>query len=125
MNTTSTNPLRHPFERPLSPPDAQALKDLVVTAIEDMKGLEIRVLDVRDKTSITDYMIVASGNVDRHVKAIADYVADQARAAGSRPLGMEGANDSEWILLDLGDVIVHIMLPRVRDFYQLEKLWGD
>ena len=96
---------------------------LVVRALEDVKGVDIVCMDVRGITTITDWMVIASGNSDRHVKSLADNVLNAARAAGVRPLGIEGERDGEWVLIDLGDVIAHVMLPRVRDFYQLEKLW--
>jgi ribosome-associated protein len=100
------------------------LKELVVAALEDLKAKDIKVLDVRKLTSITDMLIIASGTSTRHVKALADNVQEQAKAAGCRPLGVEGEREAEWILVDLADVIVHVMLPATRDFYQLEKLWG-
>lgn len=101
------------------------LKKLVIDALEDVKGVDIRSFDVQDKTSVTDIMVVASGNTDRQVKALADSVIAKAKQAGIRPLGVEGAEHGEWVLVDLGDVVVHIMQPSVRDFYNLEKLWGD
>lgn len=100
------------------------LKQLVITAIEDLKGENIVVLDVSDKTSVTDLMIIASGTSSRHVKSIADNVVEEAKKAGVMPLGMEGETQSEWVLVDLGDVLVHVMQPQVREFYDLEKLWG-
>lgn len=103
--------------------EAEALKTLAVQALEDLKAVDIKVLDVRGKTSVTDYMIVASGNSTRQVKALADHVIEQAKAAGVRPLGSEGESAAEWILVDLGDVVVHVMHPQTRDFYHLEKLW--
>jgi ribosome-associated protein len=102
---------------------AEELKDLVVQALEDRKAVDIRVLDVRDKTSITDLMVVASGTSDRHVRSLAGTVIDTAKEHGVRPLGTEGEQIGEWILVDLVDVVVHVMLPQVRDFYNLEKLW--
>jgi ribosome-associated protein len=104
--------------------DSKALSELVVDALEEVKGLDIVKLDVRDLTTVTDYMIVASGTSNRHVKALAEAVAEKARAAGCRPAGIEGEEGSEWVLLDLGDALVHVMLPRVREFYNLEKLWS-
>lgn len=103
---------------------AEALRDLVIQALEDMKGVDIRALDVRGMTAITDFMVIASGTSDRHVKSLARNVLDQARAAGVRPLGVEGEQEGEWVLADLRDVVVHVMRAQVRDFYNLEKLWS-
>lgn len=103
----------------------EQLKQLVVDAIEDVKGIDIKVLDVRGQSSVTDVMIIASGNTARQVKAIADNVIEKAKAAGVRPLGVEGEQHAEWVLVDLGDVVAHIMQPSIRDFYNLEKLWGE
>lgn len=97
---------------------------IVITALEDLKGVDIRVIDVRDLTSITDRMVVASGTSTRHVKALADNVALKAKQQGYTPLGVEGEQTAEWVLLDLGDVVVHVMLPETRTFYGLEKLWS-
>ncbi len=105
--------------------EKQQLKELVIAAIEDVKGVDIRAFDVQDKSSITDLMIVASGNTSRQVKALADNVIEKAKQAGIRPMGVEGEQHAEWILVDLGDIVVHIMQPAVRDFYNLEKLWGE
>jgi len=88
-----------------------------------MKAVNVKLLDVRGLTDITDAMIVASGTSDRHVRAIADRVIEKAREAGRRPLGVEGTRDNEWVLVDLQDVLVHVMLPRVREFYAIEQLW--
>jgi len=103
---------------------SEQLKDVVVEALEEIKAKDIVVLDVHKLTSITDIMVVASGTSSRQVKALADNVVEKAKAAGCRPLSIEGEREGEWILVDLADVVVHVMLPSIRDFYQLEKLWG-
>jgi ribosome-associated protein len=99
------------------------LQDTVTAALDDMKAVNVKVLDVRGLTDIADTMVIASGNSDRHVRSIADNVARKAKEAGYRPLGTEGARDGEWVLVDLTDILVHVMLPRVREFYGLESLW--
>jgi ribosome-associated protein len=88
-----------------------------------MKAGNIKVMDVRKVTDVSDCMVLASGNSDRHVRSIADRVVERAKAAGFRPIGVEGQRDGEWVLVDLNDVLVHVMLPRVREFYGLEELW--
>lgn len=103
--------------------EIEKLKALIVDAMEDLKAFDIKVIDVRGKSSITDLMVIASGNSTRQVKSIADNVEKKARENGIRPLGMEGGQGSEWVLLDLGDAVVHVMLPATRDFYNIEKLW--
>ena len=105
--------------------ETEALQQLVVNTLEEMKARDIDVLDVREKTSITDLMVIASGTSDRHVKSIAETVAFQAKQAGETPLGTEGIKEGEWALIDLDSVVVHVMLPKVRDFYQIERLWKD
>ncbi|MEE8157159.1 MAG: ribosome silencing factor [Gammaproteobacteria bacterium] len=100
------------------------LKDIVIDALEELKANDISVMEVGALTTITEYMITASGTSDRHVKSLADNVVRISKEHGERPLGVEGEREGEWVLVDLRDVIVHVMLPRVRDFYQLEKLWG-
>jgi ribosome-associated protein len=90
-----------------------------------MKAVNVKVLDVRGLTDIADTMIIASGNSDRHVKSIADRVIEEAKKSGFRPLGKEGERDGEWVLVDLQDIILHVMLPRVREFYGLERLWDN
>jgi ribosome-associated protein len=103
-------------------PDA-AIVGVVENALDDMKAVNVKVLDVRKLTDIADTLIIASGNSDRHVRSIADRVIEFAKKAGFRPTGVEGERDGEWVLVDLRDVIVHIMLPRIREFYRLENLW--
>lgn len=103
----------------------EALTKLVVDALEDLKGIDIKILDVHDKSSVTDIMVIAAGNSTRQVRSLANNVIEKAKAAGQQPLGVEGEQDSSWMLVDLGDVVVHIMLPETRDFYNLEKLWGE
>jgi ribosome-associated protein len=100
-----------------------AVQSLVTAALDDMKAVNVRVLDVRGLTDFADIMIIASGNSDRHVRSIADRVVERVKAAGMRPLGVEGAREGEWVLVDLNDVVVHVMLPRVRELYGLEHLW--
>ena len=104
--------------------EIEALRDVVLQTLDDMKAKDVVVLDVRGKTSITDIMIVASGTSDRHVKSIAETVAFKAKQAGETPLGIEGAEQGEWALVDLNGVVVHVMQPKVRDFYHLERLWS-
>ncbi len=101
------------------------LLSLVKAAMDDMKAVNVKVLNVIGLTDIADYMVVASGNSDRHVKSIAERVVQQAKAAGKRPFGVEGEQDGEWVLVDLPDIMVHVMLPRVREFYALEELWDN
>lgn len=102
---------------------AERLADLVVATLEDMKAIDIVRLDVRHLTSLMDIMIVASGRSDRHVRAIADELAQRCKAQGFPTVSREGEESGEWILVDLIDVVVHVMQPKTRDFYELEKLW--
>jgi ribosome silencing factor RsfS/YbeB/iojap len=106
-----------------APKARPGLHDVVLGALAELKAVDVRALDVRGITDITDMMVVASGTSDRHVKSIADRVVQRCKEAGFRPYGMEGERDGEWVLLDLQDVVLHVMLPRVREFYALEKLW--
>jgi ribosome-associated protein len=99
------------------------LKGIALRALGDLKGLNIAEYDVRDMTTVTDVMIIASGTSDRHVKSLADAVVMACKQAGVLPLGVEGEREGEWVLVDLGDVVVHVMQPRIREFYALEKLW--
>ena len=105
------------------PPARAALVKTVVAALEEMKASNIKVIDVRGVTDVSDCMVIASGNSDRHVCSIADRVVQRSKQAGFRPMGVEGERDGEWVLVDCNDVIVHVMLPRVREFYALESLW--
>lgn len=108
-------------------PAPEAILTQVRLALEEMKAKDAVEIDVRGKTSIADYLVVASGTSTRHVKSVADEVVKFAKRCGVMPLGVEGEREAEWVLVDLGDVIVHIMLPRIREFYALERLWtvGD
>jgi ribosome-associated protein len=99
------------------------IPQVVAAALDDLKATDVSVLDVRHLTTVTDTMIVASGRSERHVRAIADEVVVQCKKEGYRPIGVEGKNVGDWVLVDLGDVVVHVMQPRAREFYNLEKLW--
>lgn len=100
-----------------------ALTEIAIAALVDMKAVNVKVLDVRKLTDVTDTMIVATGTSDRHVKSIAGRLVERCHQAGHRPYGVEGEREGEWVLVDLQDLIVHVMLPRIREFYGLEKLW--
>jgi len=104
--------------------NSEQLRTLVVAALDDIKAQNVTTLDVRDMTTVTDYMIIASGTSSRHVQALVDNVAERATRAGHKPIGVEGEENGEWVLLDLQDALVHVMLPKVREFYNLEKLWS-
>ena len=99
------------------------LRALVKSALDDLKAEDIVELDVQGKTSVADYLFIASGSSSRHVKSIASNVVADAKHAGLQPLGIEGEQEAEWVLVDLGDIIVHVMQPQVREFYDLESLW--
>lgn len=102
----------------------EELLALVTDAADDLKAINTQVLDVREKANFTDYMVVTSGASTRQVRAIADNIIDKVKQRGMRPLGIEGEQQGEWLLVDFGDVLVHVMHPSTRDFYQLEKLWS-
>jgi ribosome-associated protein len=106
-----------------TPKPVSKLRDVVLGALAELKAVDVKALDVRGLTDITDTMVVASGTSDRHVKSLAERVTQRCKEAGFRPYGIEGERDGEWVLLDLQDVVLHVMLPRVREFYALEKLW--
>jgi ribosome-associated protein len=95
-----------------------------VDALDDLKGVRTVTLDVRGLSNVTDYLVISSGNSNRHVRSLAENVCLKAKAAGSAPLGVEGEDAGEWVLVDLGDVVVHVMQPATRDFYDLERLWA-
>jgi ribosome-associated protein len=99
------------------------LRDLVIDSLQDFKAIDIQQIDVSGRNPLTDLFVIASGNSTRHIKSMADNLVQKVKAAGSQPLGVEGQQQAEWVLVDLNDVIVHLMLPKTRAFYNLEKLW--
>lgn len=101
-----------------------ALRQLVLDALTELKAIDVVEMDVSDLTSVTDLMIVCSGRSSRHVKSIADKVIEVTKAEKMPPLSVEGHDEGDWVLLDLADIVVHIMQPSIRDFYDLEKLWS-
>jgi ribosome-associated protein len=103
---------------------ANELKALVLDALDELKAHEVVVLDVAQHSGFTDYMVVATGTSNRHVKSLADNLQRRCREQAVRPLGVEGEQAAEWILVDLGDVVVHLMQPQTRAFYNLEKFWS-
>jgi ribosome-associated protein len=112
---------------PNPPPPLEKLLETVHAAVGELKAKDVVEIDVRGKSSVTDFMVIASGTSSRHVKSIADEVVRFAKRLDVMPLGVEGEQEAEWVLVDLGDVVVHVMLPRIREFYALERLWtvGD
>ena len=105
--------------------DAEKLTALAVDALDDLKAVNTVTVDVRSLTDVMDFLVIASGTSTRHVKALAGNVSVEAKKAGARPLGVEGEDASEWVLVDFGDVVVHVMLPATRDLYDLERLWAS
>lgn len=104
--------------------NVEQLTKVVLDALDDMKAQNVHVIDVREKTSVTDVMIISSGTSARQVKSQAERVIEKSKENGVQPIGVEGEKEAEWVLVDLGDVVVHIMQPSIRDFYHLEKLWA-
>jgi ribosome-associated protein len=123
--TTQAQVIRTQLPNP--PPPIEKLLESVHAAVGELKAKDVVEIDVRGKSSVTDFMVIASGTSSRHVKSIADEVVKFAKRLDVMPLGVEGEQEAEWVLVDLGDVVVHVMLPRVREFYALERLWtvGD
>ncbi|SDK19693.1 ribosome-associated protein [Methylophilus rhizosphaerae] len=112
----------------MEPIDKLSLEDMklaVVDALEDIKAFDITVMDVHQMTSVTSYMIVASGNSTRQCKAIADNVREKLKEKGADTRGIEGEKDGEWVLVDLGEIVVHVMVPATRAYYNLEQLWSE
>lgn len=100
------------------------ITDLVVDALDDLKAVDTKIVDVRGLSSVMDFLVIASGNSSRHINSLADNVVVKAKAAGCPPIGVEGENAADWVLVDLGDVVVHVMQPAARSFYDLERLWS-
>ena len=125
MTTSAAQVIKTRLPNP--PPPVEVLLQHVRAAVEELKAKDVVEIDVRGKTSVTDHLVIASGTSTRHVKSIADEVVRHAKKLDCMPLGVEGEREAEWVLVDLGDVVVHVMLPRVREFYALERLWtvGD
>ena len=123
--TTTAHVIKTSLPNP--PPPVETLLKTVLAAVEELKAKDVVQIDVRGKSSVCDFMVIASGTSTRHVKSIADEVVRFAKKLDVMPLGVEGEREAEWVLVDLGDVGVHVMLPRVREFYALERLWtvGD
>jgi len=103
--------------------EAETLKELIVDALEDLKAVNTVTLDVTGLTDVMDYLVISSGTSNRHVKSLASNVSMEAKKQGMRPIGVEGDDAGEWVLVDFGEVVVHVMLPATRDFYDLERLW--
>ena len=125
MSSSSAHVIKTRLPEP--PPPVDVLLRTIHAAVGELKARDVIEIDVRGRTSVCDYMVIASGTSTRHVKSIADEVVRHAKKLDCQPLGVEGEREAEWVLVDLGDVVVHVMLPRVREFYALERLWtvGD
>jgi ribosome-associated protein len=111
-------------ERSRSERGGDELLQLVVADLEELQAGDVEILDVRELTDVTDYMVVATGRTNRHVRAITDTVVVSAKHRDAPPIGVEGEREGDWVLVDLGDVVVHVMRPEARELYQLEKLWS-
>lgn len=127
LKVASTSPARSPAgkrKKSTAADTTTRLRKVVLGALDDMKARDVRELDVRGRSDFADLMVLASGTSSRHVASIADEVVRLAKQAGTQPLGVEGADEAEWVLVDLGDIVVHVMQPRIREFYGLERLWS-
>jgi ribosome-associated protein len=120
----SRKPRKPRGKRP-TPPKPEGALDLVLAQLDDAKAEQVVTIDLDDKTAVADTMIVASGRSNRHVGAIADQIVEKLKAAGRRDIKVEGMPQCDWVLVDAGDVVVHIFRPEVRSFYNLEKLWSE
>jgi ribosome-associated protein len=105
--------------------DAQQLASVVANALDDLKGIDIVTLDVRGLAGFTDFMVIACGTSNRHVKSLAERAQERSRELGIKSIGIEGEQTGEWVLVDFGDVVLHVMLPETRKFYDLERLWHN
>ena len=109
----------------LAPPSSEALKETITVSLDDDKAQKVVVIDLKGKTAIADYMVVASGNSQRQVSTMAEHLRKKLKSLGIKGVSVEGLNQGDWVLIDGGDVIVHLFRPEIREFYDLEKLWGD
>jgi ribosome silencing factor RsfS/YbeB/iojap len=121
---TAAAPRKTAAKQPKFASETASLRKQVLTAMDDLKAKDVKEIDVRGRASFADLLVIASGTSTRHVKSIADEVVRFAKRAGVLPLGVEGEKEAEWVLVDLGDIVVHVMLPRIREFYSLERLWS-
>ncbi len=97
----------------------------IVESLDDLKGLDVRTIEVKDISDVTDYMVLASGTSNRHVRSLVNRITEDLKESGVRPLGVEGRESSEWVLVDYGDIVVHVMQQETRGFYDLERLWTE